>query len=51
MEPVCDLVSGVVLSRFSYNGYTRQVISKSGGFGSPALLVELGGIDHKEESR
>ena len=51
MEPVCELASGVVLSRFSYNGYTRQVISKSGGFGSPALLVELGGIDHKEESR
>lgn len=43
MEPVCELASGVVLSRFTYNGYTRQVISKSGGFGSPTLFVELGG--------
>lgn len=43
VEPVCELASGVVLSRFTYNGYTRQVISKSGGFGSPTLLVEMSG--------
>ena len=43
VEPVCELASGVVLSRFTYNGYTRQVISKSGGFGSPTLLLEMSG--------
>lgn len=43
VEPVCELASGVVLSRFTYNGYTRQVISKSGGFGSPTLLVDMSG--------
>lgn len=43
VEPVCELASGVVLSRFTYNGYTRQVISKSGGFGNPTLLVEMSG--------
>ena len=44
VEPVCELASGVVLSRFTYNGYTRQVISKSGGFGSPTLLLEMSGL-------
>lgn len=41
VEPVCELEAGVVLSRFTYHGCTRYVISKSGGFGKPDLLTEL----------
>ncbi|MCM1220578.1 MAG: four-carbon acid sugar kinase family protein, partial [Lachnospiraceae bacterium] len=41
LEPVCELDSGVVLARFTYNGCTRHVITKSGGFGQPDLLVTL----------
>ena len=41
MEPVCELESGVVLSRFELDGHRRYVISKSGGFGTQNLLIEL----------
>lgn len=41
IEPLCELEPGVVLSRFAYQGVTRYVISKSGGFGSENLLVCL----------
>jgi len=41
MEPICELYSGVVLSRFALNGVTRFVISKSGGFGQPSLLCDM----------
>lgn len=41
IEPLRELDSGVVLSRFSYQGYTRYVISKSGGFGKEDLFVRL----------
>ena len=41
LEPVCELENGVVLARFRYNGYTRHVITKSGGFGQPDLLTRL----------
>lgn len=41
IEPLCELDSGVVLSRFSYQGYTRYVISKSGGFGKEDLVIQL----------
>lgn len=41
LEPVCELESGVVLARFTYNGCTRHVITKSGGFGQSDLLIEL----------
>lgn len=41
IEPLCELDSGVVLSRFAYQGYTRYVISKSGGFGSEDLFISL----------
>lgn len=41
LEPVCELESGVVLARFTYNGCTRHVITKSGGFGQPDLLIQL----------
>lgn len=41
IEPLGELDRGVVLSRFSYQGYTRYVISKSGGFGKEDLFVAL----------
>lgn len=41
IEPLCELDSGVVLSRFAYQGYTRYVISKSGGFGRDDLFIKL----------
>ena len=41
LEPVCELESGIVLARFTYQGRTRYVITKSGGFGQEDLLVEL----------
>lgn len=41
LEPVCELERGVVLARFTYNGCTRHVITKSGGFGNRELLLEL----------
>ena len=41
MEPICELYSGVVLSRFTLDRVTRFVISKSGGFGQPSLLSDM----------
>ena len=41
MEPICEIYSGVVLSRFSLNGVSRLVISKSGGFGQETLLPDM----------
>ena len=41
MEPIGELASGVVLSRFTLNGCTRFVISKSGGFGKRTLLCDI----------
>ena len=41
LEPICELEKGVVLARFTYNGYTRHVITKSGGFGQESLLTDL----------
>lgn len=41
IEPLRELFPGVVLSRFSHHGHTRFVISKSGGFGEPDLLVKI----------
>lgn len=41
MEPVCEVFSGVVLSRFSHGGCSRYVVSKSGGFGEKTLLPDL----------
>lgn len=39
--PVCELATGVVLTRFNYRGKTYSIISKSGGFGEKNLLCEL----------
>lgn len=41
MEPLRELASGVVLSRFELGGRRRYLISKSGGFGAPSLLADL----------
>ena len=41
IEPLCEMDKGVVLSRFTYQGCTRYVISKSGGFGRETLFVDL----------
>lgn len=41
LEPVCELEKGVVLARFTYDGRTRHVITKSGGFGQKDLLLAL----------
>lgn len=41
IEPLGEMDAGVVLSRFTYQGITRYVISKSGGFGKETLLTDL----------
>ncbi len=41
LEPICEMESGVVLARFSYQGCSRYVITKSGGFGQENLLIAL----------
>lgn len=41
ITPVGELITGVVLSRISFQGKEYPVISKSGGFGSQSLLIDL----------
>lgn len=41
LTPICELEKGVVLASFTYNGCTRHIITKSGGFGQENLLMEL----------
>ncbi len=41
LAPVCELSPGVVLTRFTYQSKTYDIISKSGGFGEPDLLCKL----------
>ena len=41
VEPVCELSSGVVLSLVTYQGHTRCVLTKSGGFGQETLVTDL----------
>ena len=50
MEPVCEMAPGTVLSRFKIKDNMYQVISKSGGFGTEDLLVQLADtiLDKKE---
>lgn len=43
LEPVCELEKGIVLARFTYQGCTRHIITKSGGFGKESLLTDLAG--------
>ena len=39
--PICEVESGVVLFRVTYNGQDFEIISKSGGFGDEDLLVKI----------
>lgn len=41
LEPICELYTGVVLSRFNYRNCSRYVLSKSGGFGQKTLFIDL----------
>lgn len=41
IEPACELAPGVVFSHVGIAGERRTLVSKSGGFGGPDLLVEL----------
>lgn len=51
MTPICEMAPGTVLSRFKIDGRSCEVISKSGGFGTENLMVELAGriVGEKEE--
>lgn len=39
--PICEMITGVVLTKFVYNGRTYHIFTKSGGFGEPDLFIEL----------
>ena len=41
VDPVRELSPGVVLSRVTYQGCTRCVLTKSGGFGQETLVTDL----------
>lgn len=41
MIPVGELAPGAVLTQFCYNGHLYDIISKSGGFGAPDLLIKI----------
>lgn len=41
VEPVCEISAGVVLSRVTYQGKSRCVLTKSGGFGQETLVTDL----------
>lgn len=51
IEPLRELDAGVVLSRFTYHGVSRYVISKSGGFGKENLLTELANVINPNQNR
>lgn len=48
LVPMCELLSGVVLSQLEYDGTIFNLISKSGGFGRDDLLVTLADLIKKE---
>lgn len=41
LTPICEMATGVVLTKFVYNGKCYHIITKSGGFGEHNLLVNL----------
>ena len=47
MEPKYEVFPGSVLSRISYEGRDIHIISKSGGFGDPSLLVDIAALTKK----
>lgn len=44
LTPERELATGAVLTNFVYQGKTYHIISKSGGFGEPALFCELAAL-------
>ena len=44
LTPVCELAPGVVLTSFLYREKLYHMISKSGGFGAPGLLLDLAAL-------
>ena len=44
LTPVRELATGAVLTNFVYQGKTYHIISKSGGFGEPALFCGLAAL-------
>jgi len=50
IEPVCEIEQGVVLSRLEWNGFSQQVLSKSGGFGTPDILCKIAAKIIKENA-
>lgn len=47
LSPICELYPGVVLSRIKYKGEKFDLISKSGGFGSEELFLNIQNIISK----
>lgn len=41
LEPICEMEPGIVLSRFEFEGTTRYVMTKSGGFGTADLFEKI----------
>ncbi len=41
MRPIRELLPGTVLSIFEWGGNSYHLVSKSGGFGAPELIIEL----------
>lgn len=41
LHPLCELLPGVVLSQFLYQGHVFNLLSKSGGFGEESLLLDI----------
>jgi D-threonate/D-erythronate kinase len=41
LEPICEITPGTILSQFTYQGKSHQLLTKSGGFGDKNLLFKL----------
>lgn len=41
LEPICEMEPGIVLSRFEYEGTSKYIMTKSGGFGTADLFGKL----------
>ena len=44
LTPVGELIPGIVMTNFSYAGQNYNMITKSGGFGTPDLFVQIAKI-------
>lgn len=50
LSPIGEFAPGVVLSRFEHHGRTHYAITKSGGFGTPDLIVQIASHIQNAES-